>query len=91
MSANDLPEREQRRAHVAGLLATLGKPYEVFRPVWAGADNAARRAMLKIAGMPEIWYCREWDGLGRTEKEKLQGRVLKMRDWLNSHLAGVEA
>ena len=89
MNPNDLPPREKVRAHCAGLFAALGKPYDAFRPVWAGADKNARRAFLKIAALPEIWHCREWDGLGRAEKEQLKTRVFAMREWLNSHLAGV--
>jgi len=91
MNQNDLPQAEKVRANIAGLYAALGKPYEKFRPVWACADSKARRAFLKIAGLPEVWANREWDGLGRHEREQLKVRVFAMRDWLNNHLAGCAA
>jgi hypothetical protein len=86
VSARELPAKEQTAAHIAGLFAILGKPYDEFRPVWSGADMPARRVFLKIAKLPEVWAARSWDGLGREERELLKTRVFALRDFLAVHL-----
>lgn len=87
MSANDLSAVEKTAANLAGLFEILGKPYDSFRPVWSDADMASRRLFMKIAKMPEEWSRREWDNLGRAEREQLKTRVIGLQVYLNKYLS----
>lgn len=82
----DLPQREQARAHIAGLFNILGRPFDEFRPVWSGLAHGPRRTLLILADMPQVWANRAYDELSPQTVIELKARVMQLRDWLNKVL-----
>lgn len=80
---NDLPTREREAAHIAGLLAVLGRPADDFAPVWSAASRDSRRIFLQIARLPLWLVDREFEEMRPDTRIELKTRVRMMRDWLN--------
>lgn len=81
MSARDL---SAGAVALAQCRAMLGGEYDAFGRFWNQADRAARSVLLRIAGQPSFYECREWSELAPEARASIKRRARDLRGWLVS-------
>lgn len=78
--ALDLPLREQRRAHIAGLYAVLGIESDPWRAAWRDLPGGARRALLAVGGQSPTYLAgREWGELSDAARAAVKSAARRLR------------
>lgn len=84
MNHDDLPQREQVKAHCAEALAILGRdPSDAFAYFWNQSDEPTRTHLCRIGKVPAHLSGDKWETLAAQYRGQIKKRANDLREWLN--------